>query len=46
MSGTTTHGIRYPDGSTKAVNLGSELATMAADIDAYITSAVAEATAP
>ncbi|WP_104134814.1 hypothetical protein [Cryobacterium sp. Y62] len=34
--GTTTHGIRYPDGTTKAVKLGEELATMAGDLDAYI----------
>jgi hypothetical protein len=36
MSGTTTRGIRYPDGTTKALNLGPELAIMAGDLDAYI----------
>ena len=46
MSSTTTHGIRYPDRTTRVNDLGSELATMAQDIDEYITAAVAAATAP
>lgn len=36
MSGTTAHGIRHPDGSTKAKNLGPELERMADDIDALM----------
>lgn len=38
MGGVTTHGIRYPDGASKAKNLGPELKTMAEDIDWYIGS--------
>ena len=33
MGGVTPHGIRYPDGASKAKNLGPELKTMAEDID-------------
>lgn len=36
MTGTTFRGIRYPDGASKAVNLGAELKTMADDIDTYL----------
>lgn len=38
MGGVTPHGIRYPDGASKAKNLGPELKTMAEDIDWYIGS--------
>ena len=38
MGGVTPHGIRYPDGASKAKNLGPELKTMAEDIDFYIGS--------
>lgn len=38
MAGVTDHGIRYPDGASKAKNLGPELKTMAEDIDWYIGS--------
>ncbi len=36
MSGTTAHGIRHPDGSTKARDLGPELERMADDLDGLI----------
>lgn len=36
MGGVSPHGIRHPDGATKAKNLGPELKQMAEDIDAYI----------
>lgn len=36
MSGVTPHGIRYPDGASKAKNLGPELKQMAEDIDGFI----------
>lgn len=36
MSGVTEHGIRYPDGSTKAKNLGAELETFADDVDKLV----------
>lgn len=36
MSGVTSHGIRYPDGASKAKNLGPELKQMAEDIDNFI----------
>lgn len=36
MTGVTPHGIRYPDGSTRAKNLGPELQQMAEDIDQFI----------
>lgn len=36
MTGVTPHGIRYPDGASKAKNLGPELQTMAEDIDTFI----------
>ncbi len=36
MSGITNGGIRYPDGATKAKNLGPELKTMAEDLDKYV----------
>lgn len=45
MSGVTTNGIRYPDGASKAKNLGPELKTMAEDIDGYIDTAF-DATSP
>lgn len=38
MAGVTEHGIRYPDGASRAKNLGPELKTMAEDIDWYIGS--------
>ncbi|MGO2091376.1 MAG: sialate O-acetylesterase [Microbacterium gubbeenense] len=38
MGGVTPHGIRYPDGASKAKNLGPELKLMAEDIDWYIGS--------
>lgn len=38
MGGVTPHGIRYPDGASKAKNLGPELKLMAEDIDTYIGS--------
>lgn len=38
MAGITPHGIRYPDGASKAKNLGPELEQMANDIDYYIGS--------
>ena len=38
MAGVTPHGIRYPDGASKAKNLGPELKTMAEDIDDRIDS--------
>lgn len=38
MGGVTPHGIRYPDGASKAKNLGPELKLMAEDIDYYIGS--------
>jgi len=38
MGGVTPHGIRYPDGASKAKNLGPELKIMAEDIDFYIGS--------
>jgi len=38
MGGVTPSGIRYPDGASKAKNLGPELKTMAEDIDTYIGS--------
>jgi hypothetical protein len=37
MAGVTPHGIRYPDGASKAKNLGPELKLMAEDIDGVIT---------
>ena len=37
MGGVTPHGIRYPDGASKAKNLGPELKTMAEDIDHVFT---------
>ncbi|MGO3367496.1 SGNH/GDSL hydrolase family protein [Agrococcus casei] len=37
MGGVTPHGIRHPDGATKAKNLGPELQTMAEDIDRVFT---------
>ncbi|MGX9346388.1 SGNH/GDSL hydrolase family protein [Microbacterium sp. KNMS] len=37
MGGVTAHGIRYPDGTSKAKNLGPELKTMAEDIDRVYT---------
>lgn len=36
MSGVTNKGIRYPDGATKAKELGKELKTFAEDVDKYI----------
>lgn len=36
MSGVTEHGIRYPDGASKAKNLGPELETFAKDVDKHI----------
>ncbi|MDJ1115349.1 hypothetical protein [Microbacterium dauci] len=36
MTGTTPNGIRYPDGASKAKNLGAELQQMAEDIDEFI----------
>lgn len=36
MTGVTPHGIRYPDGASKAKNLGPELQQMAEDIDGFI----------
>lgn len=36
MAGVTPHGIRYPDGASKAKNLGPELKNMAEDIDGHI----------
>ena len=36
MSGITENGIRYPDSSTKAKDLGVEFKRMAEDIDAFI----------
>lgn len=38
MAGITPHGIRYPDGASKAKDLGPELKTMAEDIDGHIDS--------
>lgn len=37
MGGVTPHGIRYPDGASKAKNLGPELKTMAEDIGDVFT---------
>lgn len=37
MAGITEHGIRYPDGASKAKNLGPELERMAHDIDDVFT---------
>lgn len=37
MTGITPAGIRYPDGSTKAKQLGAELEQMAEDLDTYVT---------
>lgn len=37
MAGVTEHGIRYPDGASRAKNLGPELETMAEDIDRVFT---------
>lgn len=36
MTGVTPHGIRYPDGASRAKNLGPELQQMAEDIDRYL----------
>lgn len=36
MSGVTPNNIRYPDGASKAKNLGPELKQMAEDIDRFI----------
>lgn len=36
MSGVTPRGIRYPDGASKAKNLGPELQQMAEDIDDFL----------
>lgn len=36
MTGVTTHGIRHPDGASRAKNLGPELQQMAEDIDELI----------
>ncbi|GGF30216.1 hypothetical protein GCM10010922_01460 [Microbacterium sorbitolivorans] len=36
MAGITEHGIRYPDGASKAKNLGPELETFAKDVDKHI----------
>lgn len=36
MTGVTTNGIRYPDGASAAKNLGSELQTMAEDVDRFV----------
>lgn len=36
MTGVTPQGIRYPDGATKAKELGSELRQMALDLDKYV----------
>lgn len=38
MAGVTPNGIHYPDGASKAKNLGPELERMANDIDTYIGS--------
>lgn len=38
MGGVTPNGIRYPDGTSKAKNLGPELKTMAEDIDGWVGS--------
>lgn len=38
MAGVTPNGIHYPDGASKAKNLGPELQQMAEDIDTYIGS--------
>lgn len=37
MGGVTPHGIRHPDGATKAKNLGPDLEQMAHDIDRVYT---------
>ncbi|WP_311878684.1 hypothetical protein [Microbacterium forte] len=36
MAGVTPNNIRYPDGASKAKNLGPELQQMAEDIDRFI----------
>lgn len=36
MTGVTPHGIRHPDGASRAKNLGPELQQMAEDLDALI----------
>jgi hypothetical protein len=36
MTGVTPNGIRYPDGASKAKDLGHELQTMAEDIDQFV----------
>lgn len=36
MSGTTEHGIRYPDNASKAKDLGPELKRMAEDVDQFV----------
>jgi len=41
MSGVTPNGIRYPDGASKAKNLGPELQQMAEDIDRFIDEQIA-----
>lgn len=40
MTGVTPNGIHYPDGASKAKNLGPELKQMAEDIDGFIDSQI------
>ena len=47
MTGTTpAYGIRYPDGSTKAVNLGAELGQMATDVERALAAASLQPVTP